>query len=72
MGTDRPDGQHQRDPQNIGWGIFSYVLSGILVWGGVGWLLDRWLGTDPLLTVVGILGGSGLGIYLAYVRYSRP
>jgi F0F1-type ATP synthase assembly protein I len=66
------DGQDQPDPQHIGWSIVSYLLSGILVWGGVGWLLDRWIGTEALFTVIGILGGCGLGIYLGYVRFGRP
>jgi F0F1-type ATP synthase assembly protein I len=30
---------------------------------GLGWLLDRWLGTSPWLMVVGILLGSALGLY---------
>jgi ATP synthase protein I len=30
---------------------------------GLGWLLDRWLGTTPWLMVVGILLGSAFGLY---------
>jgi ATP synthase protein I len=30
---------------------------------GVGWLLDRWLGTYPWLMVAGIVVGSALGLY---------
>ena len=30
---------------------------------GVGWLLDRWLGTGPWLMVAGIVVGSALGLY---------
>ena len=30
---------------------------------GLGWLLDRWLGTSPWLMVAGIVVGSILGIY---------
>jgi F0F1-type ATP synthase assembly protein I len=34
--------------------------AGALVGGAGGWLLDRWLGTSPLLTVViGFLGAAG-------------
>jgi F0F1-type ATP synthase assembly protein I len=69
--TQEGPGRGQQDPQNIGWSIVSYLLSGILVWGGVGWLLDRWLETEALFTVVGILGGCALGIYLGYVRLPR-
>lgn len=30
---------------------------------GVGYLLDRWLGTKPWLLVAGIVVGSALGLY---------
>ncbi|HEX8174700.1 MAG TPA: AtpZ/AtpI family protein [Pyrinomonadaceae bacterium] len=30
---------------------------------GLGWLLDRWLGTSPWLMVAGIVVGSVLGLY---------
>lgn len=46
----------------------STLLAGLLVWGGAGWLLDRWLGTDPWLLVIGVLFGNAAGIYLMYVR----
>jgi len=32
-----------------------------LVWGGLGWLLDRWLGTEPWLLTVGSLVGIAAG-----------
>jgi ATP synthase protein I len=30
---------------------------------GLGWLLDRWLGTSPWLLVAGIMLGTGFGLY---------
>ena len=30
---------------------------------GIGWALDRWLGTSPWLLVAGIVLGSALGLY---------
>ena len=30
---------------------------------GVGWLLDRWLGTKPWLMVVGLVLGATVGFY---------
>lgn len=44
------------------------LLAGILVWGGVGWLVDGWLGTRPWLFVVGTLLGFGAGLYLVWHR----
>lgn len=45
------------------------MLSGILVWGGAGILLDRWLETKPLFTLVGVVLGLGVAIYLVVVKY---
>jgi F0F1-type ATP synthase assembly protein I len=44
------------------------MLSGIIVWGGVGWLLDRWWETR-FLTLVGVLLGLTVAIYLVVVKY---
>jgi F0F1-type ATP synthase assembly protein I len=42
--------------------VFSFVLSTVSCLG-VGWALDRWLGTGPWLVVTGILLGAGVGFY---------
>jgi hypothetical protein len=42
--------------ENALWSIFGYLLSGLLFWGGVGWGLDKWLGTSYLLLVGLLLG----------------
>ena len=52
----------------MGWGITGTMLSGIIVWGGVGWLLDRWLETRFFI-LVGTLLGLAVAIYLVVVKY---
>jgi F0F1-type ATP synthase assembly protein I len=44
------------------------MLSGIIVWGGAGWLLDRWWETR-FFTLVGVLLGLTVAIYLVVVKY---
>jgi F0F1-type ATP synthase assembly protein I len=44
------------------------MLSGIIVWGGAGWLLDRWLETRVFI-LVGTLVGLTVAIYLIVVKY---
>jgi hypothetical protein len=41
----------------------------VLVYGLLGWLADRWLGTS-FLVVLGILAGAGLGLYMTFVRFN--
>lgn len=47
----------------------SYLVSGVLVWGGVGFGLDLLLGTGPVLAVVGAVVGNAAGVYLIYLRW---
>ena len=53
-----------------GWRVFSYLIGGVAVYAGIGWLLDRWLGTAFFLPV-GIVLGAGLAVLLLYFRYGR-
>ena len=41
------------------------------VYGFLGWLADRWLGTS-FLVALGILLGAGLGLYMTIARFNRP
>lgn len=47
------------------------LLAGLLTWGTIGWLLDRWLGTWPWLFAIGALVGFGGGLYLVWLRSNR-
>jgi F0F1-type ATP synthase assembly protein I len=50
------------------WSIIGTLVAGVLAWGGIGWLLDRWLGTEYLVAV-GILLGMAGAFYLIIKRY---
>lgn len=68
------EGERQDAPRtssstaNAAWSIVSYLLSGILVWGGVGWLIDRWRGGGPVFFPIGVLVGVAAALYLVFVR----
>lgn len=47
------------------------LIAALLIWGGIGWLVDRWLGSGPWLTVVGALVGYAAGFYLIWLRSAR-
>jgi ATP synthase protein I len=67
-----PDGETPPEtPQGDPWHAFGYLVSGVLMYGLLGWLLDRWWGTS-FMVVVGILAGAGLGIYMTFARFNRP
>ena len=54
--------------QDAAWRSVAYLISGPLVYGGIGYLLDRWLGTTWIVGV-GIVGGMALSLYLIWFRY---
>lgn len=54
-----------------GYTAVAYLISGILFWGGAGYLLDGAIGTSPWFTAIGALVGNFAGIYLLYLRMGR-
>ncbi len=50
--------------------VISLLISGLVFYGGLGWLLDRWLQTSWWLPV-GIIVGTAAGVYLVIARYGR-
>ena len=50
--------------------ILSYLLAGVILYGGIGWLLDWWLGTRGFVAA-GIVLGAAAGVWLVWLRYSR-
>ena len=48
--------------------VIGYLLAGPLLYGGIGWAADRWLGTGFLLPV-GVVAGFALSLYLIWFRY---
>ena len=53
---------------NQGMQVLSYLIAGVLLYGGLGWVGDHYLGTRFLLPV-GIVLGAGFGIYLVVKRF---
>jgi len=52
------------------YGALGLIISGVLVWGGVGYLLSERF-DNQLLVLVGLLLGMGGGLYLVWFRYGR-
>ncbi len=54
-----------------GYRFLGEVVGGVLMGAGLGWLLDRFAGTQPLGLVGGLLIGSGISIFVAVRSASR-
>lgn len=53
---------------DMGMKIFSYLLAGIVCYGGIGWLLDKAFGTSWLV-MVGIVFGMTASLYVIIRKF---
>jgi F0F1-type ATP synthase assembly protein I len=56
--------------QHAGWGLTIALSIGLFLWLGL--ILDRRLGTLPLLTIVGSFVGGAAGFYSMFRRLVPP
>lgn len=61
---DRPRTLWSEGGEYAGLGLQLAASIGLFLW--LGWLGDGWLGTTPLLTIVGAFVGAGGGFYSLY------
>jgi F0F1-type ATP synthase assembly protein I len=61
-----------RQPSGLsdGWAVVGTLFAGVVVWGGIGWLIDLWLDTT-FVKAIGVLVGLVAGIYLVFVKYGN-
>jgi len=50
------------------WASVSHLAAGILLYGGIGWLLGRWLGHQELFVAAGVLFGVALALFMLFRR----
>ena len=50
----------------MGMRVGTEMVAALAVGGGIGWFLDRWLGTGPVLLLVFLLFGLAAGVKGAY------
>jgi ATP synthase protein I len=54
----------------VGWTVFGYMISGMVAYGIIGWLIGRAVHV-PLLFPVGMLVGLAISIGFVIYRYGR-
>ena len=64
----KPD-QEQNRKSGFAYAAGLTLFASVAAFCGAGYLLDRWLGTEPWLLVVGIVLGSAVGLF-EFVRLS--
>jgi hypothetical protein len=53
-----------------GWQVVSYMLGGMALYGGIGWLIGRWTHL-PVLFPIGMIVGLAGAVALIIFRVSR-
>jgi len=63
-------GRGESAGMDLGLRVLSYLISGVLLYGLLGWLGDHYLGTKFLLPI-GIVSGAAFGVYVIIRRFGR-
>ena len=69
-----PDGQLQAGEHltaGTGWNVFSYLIAGMLCYGGLGWLISHFTHIS-LFFPIGMLVGLAISVGWIIYRYGRP
>lgn len=53
-----------------GWAVLGSLMSGLLLFGGLGWLLDQWWDIR-VMAPIGAVVGMALGIYAVVMRHAQ-
>ena len=74
QGLDTPaqDGRRSQSPWGAGVRVGIELVSSLVVAVGLGWLLDRWLGTRPVFLGLFVLLGGAAGVLNVYRIYAPP
>jgi ATP synthase protein I len=51
----------------FGWSVFSYMITGMALYGAIGWFVGRWVHL-PVLFPIGMVAGLGFAIALVIFR----
>ena len=66
--TKTPTGKTEKkvDPYSIS----GYLLTGMALYGGLGWLIDRWAGTSNVFAPIGVIFGLAAALFLTFRQVS--
>lgn len=56
--------------ESDGWRIFSYMIGGMALYGGLGWLIGHWTGISVLFPL-GMIFGIVLSVVMIIFRFTR-
>ncbi|KGA08349.1 MAG: hypothetical protein GM45_6070 [actinobacterium acAMD-5] len=57
--------------EGLVWSVIGTLLSGPIVWGFIGALVDRQHDTDRTFLAIGVVVGAVVSMYVVYLRFGR-
>jgi ATP synthase protein I len=60
-----------RRMSNSAWANSSRLMSGLILYTGLGWLVSRWVGHQALLMALGAIVGLALAYYLLFTSLAQ-
>lgn len=69
-GRAQPTPEQPRSDASDGWRILSYMIGGMVLYGGIGWLIGHWTGIT-ILFPLGMILGIVLSVVGVIFRYTR-
>jgi ATP synthase protein I len=70
--TSSSSAQSTGQAMGMGFRVVSELVAGVLVGGGIGWGIDRLLGTSPFGLLIMLFVGMGAGFWNVYRLAARP
>ena len=68
--TRDPEQEPRIAREGDGWQILSYMLGGMILYGGIGWLISHFTGISVLFPI-GMILGIGLSVAMIIFRFTR-
>jgi ATP synthase protein I len=68
--TQKPKPPSKPEKKVDPWSITGYLVAGMVLYGGLGWLIDRWAGTSNVFAPIGVIFGLAAGLYLTFRQVS--
>ena len=65
----KPSDQEENRKAGLAYAAAITLFASVVSFCGLGWLLDKWLGTEPWLLIAGIVIGSAAGLF-EFIRLS--
>ena len=69
--ADRPGANGAPHGESMAWAAISTLVAGPATWGGIGWLVDHWLGTGRVFTASGVVVGFIASVYIVITKYGQ-